>query len=97
MGLFHRDTSEAKLNMNYLDLEHGWVWMVYRIDNLGTKDEAWHLQGVAGTEKLATEICLDETYVIGPVPLNVALPEKRLEWAGAKFPLKDKPVTTTQE
>lgn len=52
----------------------------------------YHLQGVfvedggASGEQLAAAQCLDDTYYIGPLPVNVALPEKAFEWKGCYRP-----------
>ncbi len=71
----------------------GFVWLVGR--RIGDFDETtgqypreWHIQGVAGTEKLAIAMCRDETYFIGPLPLNALLPHDRIEWTDCYFPLK---------
>jgi hypothetical protein len=54
----------------------------------------YHIQGIAAatdnatTEEFATGMCVDETYFIGPIPVNVALPHERCDWPGAYFPLK---------
>lgn len=48
----------------------------------------YHIQGVATTREIAISMCRDETYLIGPLPVNVALPHDRTEWPGLHFPLK---------
>lgn len=50
----------------------------------------YHIQGVATTEEIAISMCRDETYLIGPLPVNAALAHARAEWPGLYFPLKDK-------
>lgn len=70
-----------------LNLANGWVWVVIRRDpSLQPAD--WHLQGLAADERLAVEMSLDETYLIGPLPVNTALPHDRIEWVGSYFPHK---------
>lgn len=72
-----------------LTLEHQWVWIVIRRDDQGPDTPAdWHLQGIAADEALAIQMCIDETYLIGPLPLNTALPHDRIEWLGSYFPLR---------
>ena len=52
----------------------------------------YHFQGVFvdserdSGETLAAAQCLDDTYYIGPLPVNVALPERVIEWAGCYRP-----------
>ncbi len=90
MGLNLHNRSSKKLKMKDLTFDNGWVWVIYRIDDPGTPDEKWHLQGVADRKQLAIDLCLNETYLIGPVPMNTALPEGRITWIGAYFPLAPK-------
>lgn len=79
-----------KVKSSGLNLAHNWVWVVLRRDPTvstmtGTKD--WHIQGVAADEELAVNMCQDETYLIGPLPLNSSLPHDKIEWIGSYFPL----------
>lgn len=67
-----------------LRVETGFVWIVLRTD----ENEQWHIQGVGTTEQWAVSMCVDETYFIGPLPLNSPFPEKQMEWVGSYFPLK---------
>lgn len=50
----------------------------------------YHIQGIATTKEIAVSMCRDETYQIGPLPVNVVLAHNRTEWPGLHFPLKDK-------
>ena len=73
-----------------LNLANNWVWVVLRRDPVasamtGTKD--WHIQGVVADEELAVAMFQDETYLIGPLPFNSALPHDKIEWIGSYFPL----------
>ncbi len=89
MGLcFQQITGNGPvMEQTELNLSNGWVWVVLRRDP--TKQPAdWHLQGVAADEGLALKMCKDETYIIGPLPINTALPEQGIEWVGSYFPLK---------
>jgi hypothetical protein len=47
----------------------------------------YHIQGIFTEERLAVECAFDETYFVGPLPVNQALPHKIVEWAGLYFPL----------
>lgn len=70
---------------------NGWVWVVVRRSpeiNPDIQAYEWHLQGVAEDEQIAVQMCLDEHYMIGPVPLNFSLPHNKIEWIGSYFPLK---------
>jgi hypothetical protein len=58
------------------------VWVVGR-----WKETTWDLQGVFLTEAGAVEACRDETYFVGPLPLNVALPHETTSWPGAYYPI----------
>lgn len=67
------------------------VWLVVRREerpkarpNLSA---AYHFQGVATDEEKAVQLCRDHTYIIGPFPVNVALPESQTEWIGSYSPL----------
>lgn len=72
-----------------LNLSTDWIWLVIRRDD--TRDPPdWHLQGTAADESIAVEMCMDETYMIGPVPFNTALPHNKIEWLGCYFPHKRK-------
>lgn len=72
-------------------LENGWVWPVFRRDpktaNADGRGHDWHLQGIASTEEQAIAMCADSHYIIGPIPVDMALPHNRVEWAGSYFPL----------
>lgn len=48
----------------------------------------YHIQGIATTEELAVAMCVDETYFIGPLPVNYAIPHERTEWPDMYCPLK---------
>lgn len=82
-----KGTMDGKVQM---DIKTGFVWLVVRRDKdeSGNPDGFWHIQGVASDEKGAVAMCVDETYFIGPLPVDTALPEKRIEWVGSYFPLK---------
>lgn len=70
------------------------VWVVLRradpseihpVDGLAR----YMIQGVATSEHVAVQMCRDESYYIGPVPVNFALPHERCEWPGLYCPLKN--------
>ena len=74
-----------------LNRETGFCWVVGRRQlKPGGLPVEWHIQGVADTEEIAIEMCMDDTYFIGPLPINTALPHARIEWVGCYFPLKTK-------
>jgi hypothetical protein len=80
-----------KMNTEILDqdLSSGFVWLVGRRVPKPDPDERsdWHIQGVTSREDIAIEMCEDETYFIGPLPLNMALPRQTVQWVGLYFPL----------
>lgn len=49
----------------------------------------YHIQGIATTKAIAVSMCRDHTYLVGPLPVNVALQHNRTEWPGLHFPLKE--------
>lgn len=67
-----------------------YVWLCIRRES----PTAYHLMGVwvdtneKSAEELATSQCLDESYYIGPFPVNVALPQKPVPWRGSYCPVK---------
>jgi hypothetical protein len=78
------------------NLDSGFIWVIGRRqpkDDPNVKAD-WHLQGIATTESIAVEMCLDETYFIGPLPLDLALPHKTVQWVGLYFPLGPNAHTT---
>jgi hypothetical protein len=75
-----------------LNLAEGWVWVVIRIEPVLNQNNVhdWHLQGIGADEELAVAMCADENYLIGPLPINTALPHDRIEWIGSYFPHRGK-------
>lgn len=90
LSLLQLDKAGLYSDTTDMNLSTGWVWIVFRLDKAlnakGNNDV--HLQGVFDDEEKARESCTDETYIIGPVPINTALPERRIEWVGSYFPRK---------
>lgn len=72
------------------DIDNGFVWVCGRRDPNPSAEgiNDWHLQGIATDEKVAVEMCVDENYFVGPIPVNTALPHRRIEWVGSYFPYK---------
>lgn len=67
----------------------GVVWIVGRVIDLGEHfPPEVHLQGASAIESNAVAMCLDETYFVGPVPVDVLLPQRPTPWAGLYYPLK---------
>lgn len=75
--------------------------MIYVAGRIGQEDRicphcgkaitGYYIQGIYTHVELAVENCLDETYFVGPLPLNVALPHDIIEWHGLIWPFQ--PVT----
>lgn len=74
-------------NTETFNLTTDWVWVCLRRDPTKSPVQ-WHIQGVAANEGLAIEMCADENYLIGPIPINTSLPVDRIEWIGSYFPYK---------
>lgn len=77
-----RSDEERLLPMNTPLIE---VWLVLRREVEGN-ERLYHIQGIGTDEEIAKAMCLNESYMIGPIPLNLALPEEIIEWKGAYFP-----------
>jgi hypothetical protein len=48
--------------------------------------QPWEFQGVFDTEQAAIAACLDERFFVGPIELNAAVQDARIEWPGAYYP-----------
>lgn len=70
-------------------IKTGWIWICMRRDPVPRKDgkgHDWHIQGVTSYENLAIDMCLDEYHFVGPLPIDVSLPNDFMEWPGSYFP-----------
>ena len=66
----------------------GFLWVVIRYEQrMPILSDRYHIQGIADSEECAIKMCADDTYGIGPLPLNTALPHKIMEWVGFYYPL----------
>lgn len=94
MGVCIQDIELIGPDMNFqsaeMNLQHNWVWVCIRIDPVVNKYGVhdWHLQGIAADEEIAIGMCVDETYIIGPLPLNSTLPHDKIEWIGSYSPYR---------
>jgi hypothetical protein len=61
------------------------LWLVGKLINY--KRQAWQFQGIFDSEEKAAAACRTKKYFVGPVTLNKELPDKRIEWPGAYYPL----------
>lgn len=52
------------------------------------KHGVYFIQGAFTEPSLAEAAALDETYFVGPLPLNMALPHELIEWHGLYWPLQ---------
>ena len=48
---------------------------------------SWEFCGVFGEERLAVDACTTSTHFVGPATLDERLPDIRVRWPGAYFPL----------
>ena len=72
------------------------MWIVGRYETAPDPDAGHkikggiiHLQGVADDEQTAIAMCRSADYFIAPLPVNVLLPEKPVEWFGLYWPLRN--------
>lgn len=71
-----------------MNVDTGFVWIIgRRSPGKDARPGDWHIQGVSTNELIAVEMCADETYFIGPLPLNTSLPHETVQWVGLYFPL----------
>ena len=68
----------------------GVVFVVCRLIEVEGGPDQIHLQGIATERSAAVAMCRDETYFIGPFPINVLLPHSAVEWIGLEFPLRSR-------
>ena len=47
----------------------------------------WSFMGIFSTEELAVESCITCEHFVGPVELDVALPQDKIIWDGAYYPM----------
>lgn len=72
-------------------LKNGFVWIVLRRQEKPDGGPAdWHIQGVGTDEQSAINLCADESYFIGPLPIDVVMPHELINWTGAYYPLRVK-------
>lgn len=48
--------------------------------------QTWELLGVFTDEKDAIKACSLRTHFVGPVDLNVRLPDEQIKWPGCYYP-----------
>lgn len=46
----------------------------------------WEFCGVFSARGAAEEVCLDGSYFVAPIELNVRVPDVSTEWPGAYYP-----------
>ena len=89
---FHKIPEDAKAFPTAEATPDGVVFVVGRVfverDEFNQDRERVEIQAIATSRRLAIMMCRDATYFIGPFPLNVLLPHKRIEWIGLEFPLQ---------
>jgi hypothetical protein len=89
---FHKIPEDAQAFPTREATPDGVVFVVGRVysdkDEHGRTRERVEIQGIATTRAIALQMVRDPSYFIGPFPLNVLLPHRRIEWIGLEFPLK---------
>ena len=50
---------------------------------------AWEFCGVFSTKQKALDACATREHFIGPATLDERLPDMRITWPGAYYPLRD--------
>ena len=84
MGIaFRQFQTDANALRDLEAMPDGVMWIVLRADEAGDI----HLQGISDTKRAAAAMCRDATYIVAPMPINVLLPERPIEWIGAFRPL----------
>ena len=86
MGVCFQSITGQEPQMN-LNPKETFCWVVGRREENQNSPVEWHLQGIATEKKIALEMCRDQTYFVGPLPVNVSLPHDTMEWVGCYFPL----------
>lgn len=69
---------------------HTRLWVCGRMISRQYQHATWDFVGVFRSRALAVEACLDDTYFIGPAPLDVVCPSG--DWPGCEYPLAPKVV-----
>jgi hypothetical protein len=74
---------------DWLNSPDGVIWLVGRIIARGEHfSKEIHLQGASLSEQRAVAMCIDETYFVAPLPVDILLPTKPIPWVGLYFPLR---------
>jgi len=76
-----------QLNFKYPTMK---LWVVGRLNlDRGITDYpfVWEIMGVFSDEKLAVESCTTKVDFVGPVDMNVKLPDEVVQWPGLYYPL----------
>ena len=66
------------------------MWVVGRLNfDRGITDYpfVWQIMGVFSDEELAVKSCTTEHDFVGPIDLNVKLPDEVVKWPGLYYPL----------
>lgn len=69
------------------NIQNGFVWVV------GQKvpgPHVWQMIAITTNEELAIGACIDDTYFIGPFPINTVLPSDTVNWEGSYNPVKER-------
>ena len=52
----------------------------------GSTGVVWELQGVFDSQELAEQACTLPVHFIGPIEMNVRMPEESTDWEGLYWP-----------
>lgn len=63
------------------------LWVLGRADVETPRGYVWDICGVFDTEAAAVAGCTTERHFVGPIPLNVRLPDQTEPWPGAYSPM----------
>lgn len=61
------------------------LWVVGKFNALNPHRQ-WKFQGIFDDEQVATALCVDKTWFVGPVILNEPAPSETTVWPGAYYP-----------
>lgn len=62
------------------------VWIAGKCIEVTDVGIVWEIAGIFDREDDAINVCLDEDYFVGPIEINVQLPECILKWPKPYYP-----------
>jgi len=84
--VFSEEMTKALSEEGLIETEK--VYVVGQIKGGDWPDTNWDLYGIFRKREDAVKACKDETYFVGPAPMNTTLGEKTVEWPDIEYPIK---------